>query len=494
MRSHLPTRGVIGMIGGALLPALACAFGPEAAPAGPPRLPIPEGGQLADAATRVQDLFQQEISRAASAAAKSMLAGKLLGIARDDGDPAERFVLLESAQSLATKAGDAALVLEAVACTGRLFAIDERRVRLEALEELSRSCVGESAGRVSDELLAAALRALAEDDVEAARNLSALAGTAARRSKDKARQKDALRVMEATKERGREIERIAPWLEKLAENPGDTEAILQVGKHYCFDAENWDKGLPLLVRSDDHELAGLAKLELSSPCDPNSSLKVADGWFAYAERLKPGAVALAIQRQAERHYQAALPGLSGLAKIKATQALEAIAKKAGAGPQTWVPIFRSADPGLWNTRTDEGFARFAMPVATLPNNIQFVRVRRQSGGEAIIPITKERLLQVSLDGRYGWAGAGKEMYGDKMLGIIDGNLKMPQKEGQVALAHRLDGVDEAIFGGWGFGHAQLSGTKQDFAWGSGTPLAPEVVEISVLCRELSSKELPQLLR
>jgi hypothetical protein len=476
--------------------SLSAAQGADADPAKnrPSRLPVPMEAQRTDAAARVRQLFEAELSRAASPAAKSTLARKLLGVARDDGDATERFVLLDGAQSLAIKAGDASLVTEVIAFKAGLFAIDEAQVKVEAMDELSRMCTGEQAGLVTDELLAVAVRRLADDDVETAKRLAVLAANAARRSKDKSRQKDAVRLMEAVKERGREIDRIAPWLKKLEENPSDLEAVLHVGKYYCFETQSWDKGLPLLMRGNDAELADLAKRELKSQQDPQSLLALADDWLAYVERHKAGDANHAILRQAERHYQAALPALNGLAKIKATQALDAIARKSGSGSQNWMPIFRSADPGLWNTKTDDGFGRFALPVELLPNNVQFVRIRRQSGNEVIVPITKERLLQTSIEGRYGWAGAGKEMYGDKMLGIIDSQMKMPNKQGQVTLAYRLDGTDDTIFGGWGFGHSQLSGTKQDFAWGAGDPLSPEVVEIAVLCRELNSKELPLLLR
>jgi len=151
-------------------------------------------------------------------------------------------------------------------------------------------------------------------------------------------------------------------------------------------------------------------------------------------------------------------------------------------------------PKIWNTKPAEGFTRFAMPIASLPNTICFLGLRRQNGQEVIVGMTKERLGGTSGDGRYGWNGAGQQMYGDGMLGIMDKNLHKPRIQGAVAIGHRVDGTPHGIFAGYGLGHSQLSGTTQDFCWAANDPLPAETLEVSVLCRELTSRELPSLLR
>lgn len=483
-----PTRAVwLAMMVSLSLPAA-----PEAAEDG--RLPVPPAAERQQAAERIREIFKADVDRAGTAEARATVAKKLLDVAADDAAPAERFVLLDAAESLATKAGDARVALAATAKRAELFQVDAALTKAVTLAELAKTVAGESAALVVDDLLATATAALSADRLEEAKAAAQDAATAARRSKDKKLIKAVTDLLDGVKTRTREMERIRPWLDRLAANRDDLEAVEFVGTYHCFQTERWDLGLPLLARLENGDLAALARADLAARDDPASHLAAGDGWVRHAEKLKQPGEVRACLRRAEVHYQAALPGLSGINKARVTQALDTIARKAGSNTLDWIAVFRSDDPRIWNTKTDEGFTRFAVPLAALPNNIRYLRLRRQNGREVIVTMTKERLGGTSFDGRYGWNGAGQQMYGDGMLGIMDTNLRNPKIEGAVAIGHRVQGKDDGVFAGYGFGHSQLSGTKQDFCWAASDPLPPEPVEISVLCRELNSRELPLLLR
>ena len=51
----------------------------------------------------------------------------------------------------------------------------------------------------------------------------------------------------------------------LADNPGDAEANLAAGQWYCLTKGNWEKGLPLLAKGANKELADLANRDLAQP-------------------------------------------------------------------------------------------------------------------------------------------------------------------------------------------------------------------------------------
>jgi hypothetical protein len=458
------------------------------------RLPVPPAEDRQQAGARIREIFKAEVEKAATAEAKAAVAKKLVDLAGEDASAAEKFVLLDAAEALAIKAGDARVALAAVARRAELFQVDEAKTKADVLAELSKTAVGESAAMVIDDLLAKAAGLLSTDKLDEAKAAAQDAATAARRLKDKKRIKAVTETLDMIRIRGKEIDKIRPWLDRLAANKDDMEAVEFVGAYHSFQTERWDVGLPLLARCGNRPLATLAQSDLAVTNDPNSHLTVADGWVRYAEEQKQSAEAKACLRRAESHYQAALPGLTGLNKAKVTQALDSIGKKIGSNTQDWIAVFRSDDPKIWNTKTEEGFTRLAVPLVGLPNNIRYLRMRRQNGREVIIGMTKERLGAMSFDGRYGWNGAGQQMYGDGMLGIMDSNMRNPNVQGAVAIGYRVEGKPEGIYGGYGLGHSQLSGTKQDFCWAANDPLPAEPVEISVLCRELNSRELPLLLR
>jgi hypothetical protein len=462
--------------------------------AGAERLPVPSTEERQQASTRILDIFKSEVDKAGTADAKSTLAKKLIDIAAEDASAAERFVLLDAAQSLAIKAGDARVALKAADKKSEAFQVSTAKTKAAVLTGLAKTASGDSAALVTDGLLELATVELSADQLEGAKIAAQDAAIAARRSKDKNRIKAVAEILDTVKVREKEIDKIRPWIDRLASNNDDLEAVEYVGKYQCFQAERWDKGLPLVARSNHQELAALARADIASGEDQSCRLAVADKWVAYAEHLKQAPEANACLRRAEFHYQAALAGLTGLEKAKVTQNLEAIGKKIGSSTREWMPLFRGDDPKIWNTKTDDGFTRFAVPIAELPNNIRFLRLRRQNGSAVIVGMTKERLGGTSFDGRYGWNGAGQHMYSDGMLGIMDANLRNPNVQGAVAVGYRVQGKPDEIFGGYGFGHSQLSGTKQDFCWSTSDPLPTEPLEISVICRDLNSRELPLLLR
>jgi hypothetical protein len=458
------------------------------------RLPIPTVSERQQARERVRAIFKGDVDKATTADAKAIVAKKLIDFANDDAAASERFVLLETAEALATKAGDVDLALAAISKRANAFDIDGAQAKSDTLAELAKTASGDSARTVVHELLQTAADCLAADRLDDAKKAAQDAATAAKRTKDKKLGKSVTEVLDVVKFRSKELDRIRPWLDRLAEDKNDLEAVEYVGKYHCFQADRWDLGLPLLARSNDKKLASLARIDSATAKDPSAHLAAGDAWANFADNLKQSNECKAALRRAEWHYQAAFPEVTGLNKARVSQALDVIGRKIGSTSQDWITVFRSADPTIWNTKSKDDFMRFAIPLASLPNNIRFLRLRRQNGREVILAMTKERVAAISFDGRYGWNGAGQQIFGDVMLGIMDSKLRNSNIYSAVAIGYRVDGKADDIFGGYGFGHSQLNGTKQDFCWAANERLPPEPVEISVLARDLNARELPSLIR
>ena len=101
-------------------------------------------------------------------------------------------------------------------------------------------------------------------------------------------------------------------------------------------------------------------------------------------------------------------------------------------PESWrTVLFRSSDPNLWNTNTNED-KRFAIPVNKAPKEIRYLRLKRMDTGEAIIvPISHNQLTRSARVGEQSsfWNGTGNTAFGAKHLGIVEvrANRGMPPK-------------------------------------------------------------------
>ena len=130
-------------------------------------------------------------------------------------------------------------------------------------------------------------------------------------------------------------------------------------------------------------------------------------------------------------------------------------------------VFRGSDPSIWNTETSEGDSRFAIPLDSVQHPVNFVRIMRQTTGEAVIVrVDGDHLLDEGHDPRLGWNGSGAEFFGGRHLGVYHNDL--PQD-----FETRLE------FGGWGFGHPYNDNDRQAWGW-AGRQLSETVFEISLL--------------
>ncbi len=155
-------------------------------------------------------------------------------------------------------------------------------------------------------------------------------------------------------------------------------------------------------------------------------------------------------------------------------------KDAFAEANTWKLVFRSANPEIWNTDVENSKAEYAIPIARVPDDIRYLKLQIDKTRLVIIPITKERLLTQSAEGRFGWQGTSRFQWGGYHLGVYD--LDAKGIRASVSIAN----LDTARLG-WGFGHRNELDDRQAYSW-AGVEIPKAVFEISVKSVVLARSE------
>jgi len=112
----------------------------------------------------------------------------------------------------------------------------------------------------------------------------------------------------------------------LKTNPDDPDANLAVGRWFCFEQGNWQKGLPHLAKCSNPAVKGPAAEELKEPKTSDAQVELADTWWALAEQSN-GSEKNVLMLHAAEWYGKASPRLpAGLGKAKAEKRLAEAAK------------------------------------------------------------------------------------------------------------------------------------------------------------------------
>ena len=446
---------------------------------------VPEKDAQEKAMTLIREVYKKEYDEAKTNEQKAELAKQLLEEGKNThNDPAGRFVLFRVARDIAVGVGDYETAVGAIEELNRRYKVDAVSMKVEALSKVSKT------PRPSDQqkkFVAVVIEAmddsLAADRFADHKMLGEIALGGARRVRDAtltgsvvARLKEAGEFEKAYKE----AQNLMAVLEK---SPTDAEANMAVGRYRCFLKNDWANGLPMLALGDDPKIKKLAYQTIEEEL---SDLETADAWWEVAEGLK-GVLQENVRRFAIGYYKKTLPTLSGLAKTKVERRIkeypsrEAKAASISDNEGSWLVIFRSADPSIWN-KDVKGPNGFAMSLDKVSEDITFLRMAISKDKVVVIPITKEQLGAYIYVGRYNWNG-GQIHVDLYVFGIVDNQLPANEK-GDVIIGARNRG--------WGFGAQQKIGT-QGYSW-NGQPINPTVFEIAVRSGQLSNQEEKFLLK
>lgn len=277
----------------------------------------------------IKELFQAEMDKAAKdPTAKARLAVTFLQEARDTNDDAAgRFVLLNLAIDYASQGGDSATALQAIEEKAQHFALpagELLQAKIRALLGASQSfTTNDGYQNLIDTALVLLEDALAEDDFPSSNKLLEAAENAARKLRSVPLVSSIRRRLDEVKKLEKEFAVWQPFAQKLAKDPEDADANLEMGKYQAFIKGNWDRGLQLLVRGGDNKLRKLAALDLADPQTGAKQVAVAAGWFEVSQGLKATQRTQALLR-AYHWYQQSLGDVTGKTREQVEQLMQSI--------------------------------------------------------------------------------------------------------------------------------------------------------------------------
>lgn len=112
---------------------------------------------------------------------------------------------------------------------------------------------------------------------------------------------------------------------KLLDNPEDGEANTTVGKYFCYDAQEWDLGIPLLMHGADAEMKALGEMEMLKPEGVAQQIELGDKWYDIGKKGRKGqSTQTGPMSRALHWYQLAEPKITGISKDRIAKRMEEI--------------------------------------------------------------------------------------------------------------------------------------------------------------------------
>ncbi len=278
---------------------------------------IPDQDKQRDAERTIKDVFKSDYAKRLPGE-RQALAQKLLQQSIDTKfDPVSKYVLLKESITVAAQAGDIDLAMLSADELDKNYAVDSIAIKMDALAKATGVATTVAANKA---LIAqyASLRdsALALDNYDLASRLGAFAENSARKCQDPALVSQTQIRNKEVRESQEEFDKVKRAMQVLKDKPDNPESNLAAGRYLCLTKGDWEKGLPLLIKSSDATLKSIASRELAAPSDPTEQVAIADGLWDLAQRESTTG-----KKQLTRHasvwYEKALPLLTGFEKTKA---------------------------------------------------------------------------------------------------------------------------------------------------------------------------------
>ena len=279
------------------------------------RVPVPAPAATRQVLGEVKDIFRDEYAAATTTQARIALAKRLVGEADKTSKPTERWVLLSEAMRLAAEAGDAETCFEAIDKAAPQFAVDVAALKLEALPKLVAKAPPQALDSLGRTALALAQRATDAGDSQAATKSLAVASGVAKKTKNRALMAEITKIQQSARDQEKESKELSAITAKLSQSPGDPDVCLDAGKYFCFKADDWDRGLPLLAKGSDTDLARLAVAEMNAGKTTEAIVSLADAWWDWSDKERGPAKAAGLGHAADL-YGSVLAKTQGLDRAR----------------------------------------------------------------------------------------------------------------------------------------------------------------------------------
>jgi hypothetical protein len=300
------------------------------------RLPVPGSAEQKKAETLLKEIFKDEYSRKAPSDRLALARTMMKQASETSDDAAARYLMLRESKDLALQGGDWDLSLKAADAIGKAFEEDVLPMKGAILSTASRGTKTPAEyAKLSQASSVLADEAAAGNRFDIADKAAQEALSQAKLAKDPALAIKAEAKVKALAESKSKADAVAKAVATLAKSPDDPAANSAVGRHECLTKGAWKDGLPKLARGADPQLKEVATRDLAEPKDGPGRAAVGDGWWDVAEKESGSARALARSR-AVYWYELALPGLSGLSKMKVERRIPEL--RQDKFPGAWVDI------------------------------------------------------------------------------------------------------------------------------------------------------------
>jgi hypothetical protein len=168
------------------------------------------------------------------------------------------------------------------------------------------------------------------DKYEAANALLDLADDTRKKAKTaedlKNLQTDVAAKTRKVREIEKEFEGVKEARDTLETKPDDKDANLTWGKFVCRIKGNWDKGLPMLEKGNDKDLALIAKTDLDKPSNGDEQVKLGDEWWKMAQP-EQGLARENLKARAVFWYKKAQSSVSGLTQERIKRNIRDVEKQ-----------------------------------------------------------------------------------------------------------------------------------------------------------------------
>jgi hypothetical protein len=285
-------------------------------PALPSLRDIPRRPDLERSAKLLNEAFAKQLSDKTPAGRHKLAKVLLIEASKASENASDQYALFNGALNAAKESASLRLVNTAVGEVAKIYAVDPSHLRLKSA--MSMPLKSDSPSNSIDNVLSAMELVdtlIAQEDYTTASRLCVQLRPAA--TADGMLNTIVQRRIQEIARMSNMRDHITPQLEKLLTDPKDAAANLAAGSFECYVAENWARGLPMLAKGSDVELAKLAGEDLTAEnsVEIETLLKLGDSWWAIAAKAA-SSEQIKIRRHAQGLYARCEGKLSPLQRIK----------------------------------------------------------------------------------------------------------------------------------------------------------------------------------
>ncbi|HEX4129631.1 MAG TPA: protein kinase [Pirellulales bacterium] len=297
------------------------------------RMPVPGDDAQQGARRALRDQFKGEFVKAKQSAEKAALARQLYLLSFKGGmEPPARFAALVEGRDLAIDAADAYLADRIVDAMAQAYQIDVLEMKLELWPKLVAKARTPTANHdLADTAITAATQAIAVDLQDDAKRMADLALMSSKKAQDTAFARQTSEQVKRLTASKASYDAAQKAFKILEGDQSNGAANLAIGRHRCFECQDWVAGMPYLAHGSDPVLAELAQRSLATGFEAEKQIAMGDTWWDRAEAASANRVDLLLG--AAYWYRYVRPSLTGLTRERVDQRLVEIAKQRAADKQ-----------------------------------------------------------------------------------------------------------------------------------------------------------------